>query len=167
MLAFEGISTMWTVGILSFLLGLSLGCIAAYFVFSRTRKTRQLQSELDEFKERFTDYRDTVTEHFMQTSSLVQEMTKSYRAVYEHLASGAQHLCNIDPVANHLSRKKTEEIVTPQAASAIAAETALDEDDLAELSSIRNDIDQLMGESPRVPDINTKAGKEEKSPLPH
>ena len=167
MLALEGISPMWTVAILGFLLGLTLGCIAAYFAFSRKRKTRQLQSELNEFKERFTDYSDTVTEHFMQTSHLVQEMTASYRAVYEHLASGAQNLCNVDPGTTHLSQKETEKIDTPKAASAIAAGAAFDHDELAELSSIRNDIDQLMGESPRVPDINSKAETEEKAPLQH
>ena len=41
----------------------------------------------------FQDYRDQVTHHFMRTSELVQEMTQSYRSVYEHLASGAQQLC--------------------------------------------------------------------------
>ena len=52
---------MWIVGILGFLLGITLGCIAAYLVFSRNGKTRHLQSELNELKERFTDYRDQVT----------------------------------------------------------------------------------------------------------
>ncbi len=64
--------------------------------------------ELNELKEHFTGYRDQVTQHFMQTSSLVQTMTESYRAVYEHLATGARHLCDADEGASQLHRTKTE-----------------------------------------------------------
>ena len=147
---------MWIVGILGFLLGITLGCIAAYLAFSRNSKTRHLQSELNELKERFADYRDQVTAHFMQTSSLVQEMTDRYRAVYEHLAAGAQNLCNVETGTDHLEQNKTDKIDAAHAAGVISAEAGFDYDDLAELSSIRKDIDQLMGEStPR-----TRAGQQ-------
>ena len=96
----------------------------------------------------------------MQTSSLVQEMTERYRAVYEHLASGAQHLCNVDTGTDHLEQKKTEKIDAAHAAGVISAETGFDYDDLAELSSIRKDIDQLMGESPPRTRADTKAETE-------
>jgi len=152
---------MWTGGVLGFLLGISLGCIAAWLVFSRNRKTQQLETELHELKENFTDYRDQVTQHFMQTSSLVQTMTESYRAVYEHLASGAQHLCDADPETSQLHQAKKEEIDTTYASGAIAAEPDFDYDELAELSSIRKDIDQLMTEAPRKPDSDTKKEMEE------
>jgi uncharacterized membrane-anchored protein YhcB (DUF1043 family) len=161
MIALEGTSSMWTVGILGFLLGISLGCIAAWLVFSRNGKTQQLETELHELKEHFTDYRDQVTQHFMQTSSLVQTMTESYRAVYEHLASGAQHLCDVDSETSRLHQAKKEEIDTRYASGAISAEPDFDYDELAELSSIRNDIDQLMGEAQRKPDIETKKETEE------
>jgi uncharacterized membrane-anchored protein YhcB (DUF1043 family) len=88
----ENIS-IWAVGILSFALGLVLGCIATYIFLSRYSHTAKLREELSELRERFSDYRDQVTQHFMRTSELVQEMTQSYRAVYEHLATGAQELC--------------------------------------------------------------------------
>lgn len=158
---------MWIVGILGFLLGITLGCIAAYLVFSRNGKTRHLQAELNELKERFTDYRDQVTQHFMQTSSLVQEMTERYRAVYEHLASGAQHLCNVDTGTDHLDQTKTGKIDAAQAAGIVSAEAGIDYDDLAELSSIRKDIDQLMGESPPVSDLDNKTEAEKTTPLQH
>ena len=167
MIALEGTSSMWTVGILGFLLGTALGCIVAWLVLSRNGKTQQLQTELNELREHFTDYRDQVTQHFMQSSTLVQAMTESYRSVYEHLASGAQHLCDVDTGASQLHRTKPEEIDTPHASSTIAAGADFDYDDLAELSSIRNDIDQLMGESQRVSDPNTRKETEDKTPLQH
>ena len=167
MIAFEGTSSMWTVGIFGFLLGTTLGCIVAWLVLSRDGKTQQLQAELNELREQFTNYRDQVTQHFMQSSRLVQAMTESYRSVYEHLASGAQHLCNVDTRASQLHRTKSEKIDAPHASGTIAAEADFDCDELAELSSIRNDIDQLMGESQRMSDPNTKKETEDKTLLQH
>ena len=167
MIALEGISSMWIVGLLGFLLGTTLGCIAAYLVFSRNGKTHELQTELNELKENFTNYRDQVTQHFMQTSSLVLAMTENYRAVYEHLASGAQHLCNVDKRANRLQQKKNEEIDTTHTSGVIPVPTGFDSDELEELSKIRSDIDQLMGETPHIPDIDSTSEAEGKSPLQH
>ena len=69
-------------------------------VVARNNRTHQLQIELNELTSDFRDYRDQVTHHFMRTSELVQEMTHSYRSVYEHLASGAQHLCSDNEAAS-------------------------------------------------------------------
>jgi hypothetical protein len=88
-------------------------------------------------------------------------MTESYRAVYEHLASGAQHLCDVDSETSQLHQAKKEGIDTTHASGAISAGPDFDYDELAELSSIRNDIDQLMGEVPRKPNIETKKETEE------
>ena len=167
MIALEGISTMWIVGVLAFLLGTTLGCIAAWLIISRDNRTQQLEVELNELKGHFTDYRDQVTRHFMQTSSLVQTMTDSYRDVYEHLASGAKRLCDADEGANQLYQAKTEEIEHPDAAVAEMAAAGFDYDELEELSRIRSDIDQLMGETPHIPDSDSKAKAEDKSPLQH
>jgi hypothetical protein len=35
-----------------------------------------------------------VAQHFQRTAELVQDMTQSYRSVYEHLAGGSQQLCS-------------------------------------------------------------------------
>ena len=172
MIALEGISSMWIVGILAFLLGTTLGCIAAWLIVSRENKTQQLEVELNELKGHFTDYRDQVTRHFMQTSSLVQTMTDSYRDVYEHLASGAKRLCDVDEGGNQLYQAKPEEIEHPEiehpeADAVEMAAAGFDYDELEELSRIRSDIDQLMGESPHIPDSDSKAEAEDKSPLQH
>jgi len=167
MIALEGTSSMWTAGVLGFLLGTTLGCIAAWLIFSRNNKTRQLEMELNELKENFTDYRDQVTRHFMQTSSLVQTMTESYRAVYEHLASGAEHLCEVDETASKLQQAKTGGIENSPAAETLSTAAGFDYDELEELSRIRNDIDQLMGDAPHIPDLENTAETEDKSPLQH
>jgi len=93
MLSLEEINSAWVLATLCFVIGLALGGTVAYLAFSRHGKQRKLQEELNQLRERFTDYREQVTQHFMHTSELVREMTESYRNVYEHLATGAQYLC--------------------------------------------------------------------------
>ena len=89
----EAINSAWVFAALCFAIGLAMGVLAAYLVVSLHGKQHKLQEELDQLKERFTDYREQVTHHFMRTSELVEEMTESYKHVYEHLATGAQYLC--------------------------------------------------------------------------
>lgn len=154
MIALDGSTSFWAIGLLSFLLGTVIGCILTYITVARNNRTHQLQIELNELTDDFRDYRDQVTLHFMRTSELVQEMTQSYRSVYEHLASGAQHLCGDNEAAalHHTSTAR----VTDSSDQAIDS----DYDELEELAKIRSDIDDLLGESPRVSDMDVKAAKD-------
>ena len=152
MIALDGSTSLWVIGLLSFLLGSVIGCIITYMIVARNNRTYQLQTELNELTDDFRDYRDQVTHHFMRTSELVQEMTQSYRTVYEHLASGAQHLCG-DNQAAALQHASADRI-------ADEAGTDGEYDELEELAKIRSDIDELLGESPRISDIDSKPGKD-------
>ena len=154
MIALDGSTSFWAIGLLSFLLGTVIGCILTYTIVARNNRTHQLQMELNELTDDFRGYRDQVTLHFMRTSELVQEMTQSYRSVYEHLASGAQHLCGDDEAAalHHTSTAR----VTDSSDQAIDS----DYDELEELAKIRSDIDDLLGESPRVSDMDVKTTKD-------
>ena len=169
MVMLDGTSSMWVVGILSFLLGGGVGCIFAYLLFARDRRAHHLQMELNQLTERFTDYRDQVTQHFMRTSELVQEMTHSYRSVYEHLASGAQHLCGEQAETPPLGHRGSEKLAAAATASTMVADADADADydELAELSSIKHDIDELLGEAPRISDLDIDMDNEENRPLPH
>jgi uncharacterized membrane-anchored protein YhcB (DUF1043 family) len=166
MVMLDGTTSMWVVGILSFLLGGGIGCIFAYLVFARNGRTRELQLELTQLTERFTDYRDQVTQHFMRTSELVQEMTHSYRSVYEHLASGAQYLCGEQPEITSIGHREADQLAAAGTASAMA-DTDTGYDELAELSSIKHDIDELLGEAPRISDLDIDLETGEQKPLQH
>ena len=157
MIALDGSTSLWVIGLLSFLLGSVIGCILTYAIVARNNRTHQLQMELNELTDDFRDYRDQVTHHFMRTSELVQEMTHSYRSVYEHLASGAQHLCG-DSEAAALRHSQAEQV----SAGIISDGTDQPDDynELEELARIRSDIDELLGESPRIPDLDLQTGKD-------
>jgi uncharacterized membrane-anchored protein YhcB (DUF1043 family) len=157
MIMLDDQSSLWVIGILGFLIGTVLGCMVTYSLMARNSRTRQLQLELNQLKENFQEYRDQVTHHFMRTSELVQEMTHSYRSVYEHLASGAQHLCADIGAALPGDRKAELD------GGSSLQEADIDYDELEELSRIRDDIDELLGEAPRISDINASNETDDKS----
>ena len=141
---------IWAVGILSFSLGSVLGCIGAYLFLERYSQTAKLREELSELKGRFSDYRDHVTQHFVRTSELVQEMSQSYRAVYEHLATGAQELCEGEVEAPSLDTSNKDllvESVHPD-----------DDDGYGE---------ELLGDTPRISDLKIKVESEKNRPHQH
>ena len=167
MISLDGTASLWTIGILAFLLGTVLGCIAAWIIVGRNGRTLQLQLELEQLKERFTDYRDQVTQHFMRTSDLVQEMTQSYRAVYEHLAAGAQHLCGEPEDTTLLGQQRDTGRIGAAGIEAIPDDADAEYDELSELSNIKKDIEELLGESPRISDLDIRVAEENSKKLQH
>ena len=170
MITLDDTTSIWLIGILGVLIGILLGSIATYLLVARDRRTHELQLELNQLTERFTEYRDQVTQHFMRTSELVQEMTRSYRDVYEHLAAGAQNLCGDADEKWRLDHRNADEQLADESGRDHDQEIASDEadyDELEELSSIRRDLDELLGESPRISDLDIRHNVEAKKPLQH
>ena len=165
MVTLDETGTLWAIGILGLLLGIGLGAIITYALVSRNSRTHKLQREMDQLAERFTDYRDQVGQHFMHTSDLVKEMTRSYRAVYEHLATGAHHLCAVDPVAPTLSHHNAVQLGANNTGE--ADENSADYDELEELTSLRKDIDSMMGEAPRFSEVDVKVAADKDTSVQH
>ena len=165
MVKLDETGTLWAIGILGLLLGIGLGAIATYALVSRNNRTHKLQRELNQLAERFTDYRDQVGLHFMHTSDLVKEMTRSYRAVYEHLATGAHHLCAEDPAAPTLSHHSAEQLATNNNGEVETDRAEYDE--LEELTSLRKDIDALMNEAPSFSGADVKVAESKDTSVQH
>lgn len=72
------------------------GAVLGYFVgrlgSAGVKKSLQLDQELRETRQELDRYRNSVVEHFTTTAQLVNKLTEDYRAVYQHLARGAQEL---------------------------------------------------------------------------
>ena len=58
------------------------------------REAEELKAALRQHQEESRQYQAHVARHFTQTADLLRALTADYRAVYEHLAAGAQTLCN-------------------------------------------------------------------------
>lgn len=160
MYAMESSTAIWLIGCLSFAIGLLLGCIAAYLFIGRNDRSRELQAELDDLNQMLIDYRGQVTRHFMHTSELVQEMTQSYRAVYEHLAAGAQHLCSDELEPSQVGFQQTDRVTDD------SQDTTTD-DIIAELSERADHLEELIGDAPRISDLDIRAEVEDKQRIQH
>lgn len=84
---------VWLTGIGCLAVGMVIGYFFAGRINSNPTKVTELEQKLQDLQRSHDRYRDEVSEHFSTTAELVQQMTESYRDVYQHLASGAQELC--------------------------------------------------------------------------
>ena len=60
---------------------------------NKRRLIIELENQLDHAKQSRADYEAEVSEHFSHTADLLHKLTDDYRAVYTHLAAGAEQLC--------------------------------------------------------------------------
>ncbi|MBB3169143.1 YhcB family protein [Simiduia aestuariiviva] len=75
------------------------GVIGAFMMFAlrpQEKINRELESQLMEAESRLREYQQEVTQHFVDTSQLINNLTRSYRDVHEHLAASAMKLGNAD-----------------------------------------------------------------------
>jgi len=92
---------LWLTGIGFLAVGIAIGYFLAGRVINNPSKIGELEQQLQDLQRSHSRYRDDVSEHFSTTAELVQQMTDSYKDVYQHLAGGAQDLCSGE-VANKL-----------------------------------------------------------------
>ena len=93
---------IWITGIVAFLVGAGAGALLFKLLRSDEAKVKALNLKLQELSEEHENYKSSVHAHFNSTARLLNEMTDSYRNVYQHLAKGAQNLCP-DYISSQLS----------------------------------------------------------------
>lgn len=119
------------------LLSLALGTIAGgllWRAFGHGDEGKQaLEKRLEEAERRLRDYQSEVTEHFVETSRRVNDLTRNYKDVHEYLASSAVKLTTPSlgrelRAAAQISRSDEE---APEDHPAASKHTAEDEHDVA------------------------------------
>lgn len=75
--------------LLIFAVGIGIGVLLQRYVLSRGTHVSLLEKELDTLKGEQLQIKDTLQQHFTQTADLTHDLTNSYKALYDHLASGA------------------------------------------------------------------------------
>ena len=85
---------IWLVSAICLALGVVIGVVFASRFSASPVRIRDLESQIKKLQEQHSRYREDVSDHFSTTAELVQQMTESYKDVYQHLASGAQDLCS-------------------------------------------------------------------------
>ena len=72
--------------------GVLAGAFLAAFFAPENRKSRDLETRLNDTTDSLKAYRQEVAEHYAQTARLIDNLTDSYRDVHNHLAEGAATL---------------------------------------------------------------------------
>ena len=78
----------WLLTVAGFLVGLAVGA-ALVFAWSRRGRNEPTARRL---RREYDNYRQEVSTHFAETAELVNRLTTSYQAVYDHLERGAARL---------------------------------------------------------------------------
>ena len=66
-------------------------------------RVRGEAAKADEVQQEFDDYRREVTRHFGQTAEHFKAIGREYRELYEHMAGGADSLCDREAIDVKLS----------------------------------------------------------------
>ena len=97
---------IWT-GIIALIIGLLLGATGAWIWLRQRGGADGSVAELNKENERF---REEVNEHFVQTAELINQLTDSYKAVFDHLSEGADKLVDQDAVRERMPRVSDQEV---------------------------------------------------------
>lgn len=81
----------------SFWVGLGIGVllggvVVASLVAWRARQADRSGRSMRAVEAQHQQFRDEVNQHFVETAELINRMTDSYKAVFDHLSEGAERL---------------------------------------------------------------------------
>lgn len=85
-------STLILVALIFTLIGVGAGYLLAKSFLPRETVRRELEAELTRVRDEHKVYQQEVSDHFLRTSDLLSNLTQSFQAVQEQLASSAMHL---------------------------------------------------------------------------
>ncbi len=155
----------WMSGAIVFAIGGGVGFYIARQV--KDKHTLGLEKQLETTQNQLNEYQGEVNRHFLKTSLLFNKLTDDYREVYEHLATGAQKLCNDKPLATTLDLPETKILTTAGASATSASEEkpAVDAitpapSDAGHDDTTRTDIEETMATAEAVTIEDTGLSKD-------
>ena len=99
----ENLDLLWQIGTAAFLIGGLLGSLLYHILISSKYRSGKVAEQLDELQREFVDYKEKVSDHFTSTAHLINKMTETYKDVHEHMANGAESLCEDEQVKRQMS----------------------------------------------------------------
>lgn len=84
---------MFALAVGSLLIGALIGAALFKIFKSDDVRIHQLEAKLLQVSEEYEQYKRDVQHHFSDSAALINNLTKSYHEVYQHLSQGARTLC--------------------------------------------------------------------------
>lgn len=91
--------------IAALIVGLIIGLLIGRSSQGSTLRQRRAEQQIEEIRNEYTRYQVQVNEHFMESAHLLRRFNDSYRDVNQHLARGANRLCNDEEWLHELEQE--------------------------------------------------------------
>ncbi len=92
--------------LLAGLVGLVIGVLLMFFMM-HGKHDNQSAAEVEK---KLKDYQDKVEGHFAQTADLIDNLTDSYKKVFEHLSESAEDLLDDEQIQRQIINRKHREV---------------------------------------------------------
>lgn len=94
---------------MSFWMGLSVGAVVGgllvgLVVWWRAHRLHQAGRSRKALEAQHAEFRGRVNAHFIETAGLINRMTDSYKAVFDHLSQGAEELVEDRAARQHMPK---------------------------------------------------------------
>jgi uncharacterized membrane-anchored protein YhcB (DUF1043 family) len=87
-------------------IGLLLGMLVMYLLQKKSSPNNDAQA----VQEKLDEYQQQVEGHFAKTADLIDNLTESYKEVFEHLSDSAESLLTEEQIKNQLINRKSREV---------------------------------------------------------
>lgn len=96
------------------IVGVVIGVLIGRSGQGSTLRQRRAEQQIDELRSEYTRYQAQVNEHFMESAHLLRRFNDAYRDVNQHMARGANRLCNdedwLEELDKETSRARLEDV---------------------------------------------------------
>ncbi len=86
--------------------GLVIGGVFMYFANQRKNSSESVQA----VEKKLASYQQDVERHFTKTADLIDNLTDSYKQVFEHLSESAENLLTEEQIKNQLINRRSREV---------------------------------------------------------
>ena len=117
------------------LLGLVIGALIMYFVSGSNKDAKE---EIAKVEDKLNSYQKNVSQHFEQTADLVDDLTQSYKKVFDHLGKSARELMTDEQIQLQIEKRRGNKVTLEFLTD--AAEPEVEQVDIAEIDEMLENI---------------------------
>ncbi|MEX2473896.1 YhcB family protein [Marinobacter sp.] len=91
--------------IAALVVGIVIGVLVGRSGQTTNLRQRRVEQQIEELRSEYTRYQAQVNEHFMESAHLQRRLNDAYRDVNQHMARGANRLCNDEEWTEELDQE--------------------------------------------------------------
>jgi len=121
--------------------------IGAVAVWMMSRRAAGPSHSVKALREESEKFRDEVNDHFVETAELINQLTDSYKKVFDHLSDGAERLVDDKVIRERMPEVSDQEIRLKRIGQTSTRRTVQDSDDGSSAQSAAKSESDAVEES--------------------